>query len=205
MSPFLQSVNRLADAAAGSSPLESLHDDLSLVVDALGSSSARDRDEALRRLGKAIHDAELPRASLVALGCGAIVEHGGDPDIAIESILTRLPAALQQARAYRAACKAAEAKAAAQHGGEPPTFFFHGSQESQDERDLSLVWDSLDSLARGANCMLSRSVEARKRARTSPEIRDLAWGLADDHEQAGYLAELLEVLDDEMLLVIHPE
>ena len=200
MSPFIDSVNRLA---AGSSPLEALHDELTLVVDALEYSSAKDRDEALRILSETIAEADLPRASLVALGCGAIVEHGGEPNLAIDAILARLPKALARAKAYRDLCKAAEAKSAEQHGGEPPKFFFHGPQEKANEsNDLSLVWDSLDSLARGANAMLARSVEARKRAKAIREIRDLAWELADDHEQAGYLAELLEVLDDEVLLVL---
>jgi hypothetical protein len=204
MSPFIESVNRLA--AASSSPLEALHDELILVVDALEYSSAKDRDEALRILSKTIAEADLPRASLVALGCGAIVEQGGEPNLAIDAILARLPKSLAQAKAYRDVCKAAEAQTAERHGGEPPKFFFHGAQENANEStDLSLIWDSLDSLARGANAMLARSVEARKRAKAIPEIRNLAWELAEDHEQAGYLAELLEVLDDEVLLVLHPE
>jgi hypothetical protein len=206
MSPFLQAVHRLAEAAAGPSPLESLYDELSLVVDALGSSSVNDRDEALRVLGKVIGEAEQPRASLVALGCGAIVEHGGDPNIAFPSVVSRLPDALSAAKAYRDACQAAEAKTAVTHRGEPFPFFFHGSDAGPDDApDLSLIWDGLDSLARGANAMLSRSVKARKQARGMTELRDLAWELAEDHEQAGYLAELLEVLDDEVLLVLHPE
>lgn len=207
MSPFAVAVDRLASAATGSAPVEELHDLLSILADRLEISGAKERDDALRILAEAIASAELPRAALLALGCGAIVEHGGDPNLALDAVLLRLPDALKQAKAFRDACRAAETEQAMKHGGEPPRFFFHDSNGSakSDSNDPSLIWDTVDSLGRGVNAMLARSDEARRRARSVPEIRRLAWDLADDYEQAGYLAELLEVLDDEMLLVMHPE
>jgi hypothetical protein len=207
MSPFADAVNRLASSATGSAPVEELHDFLSILADRLETSSAKDRDEALGILAEAIVRGELSRAALLALGCGAIVEHGGDPNLALDAILTRMPDALKQAKAYRDVCRAAESKEAIKRGGEPPKFFFHEPTNSaqSDSNDPSLIWDTLDSLGRGVNAILARSVDARTRARSLTEIRRLTADLADDYEQAGYLAELLDVLDDEMLLVMHPE
>lgn len=203
----MQAADRLADAASGSQPLDEIHDYLSSLADALDASGVADRNKALHNLAAVIARADLSRAALLALGCGAIVEHGGDPNLALDAIMTRLPEALRQAKAYRDACRDAEAKEALKRGGEPPSFFFHDSNGSSEQTatDPSLIWDMVDSLGRGANAMLSRSVEGRKRAKPLQEIRRLAWDLADDYEQAGYLAELLEVLDDEILLVMHPE
>ena len=207
MPSFHEAVNALAAAAADPNGLEELHDRLSDLADLLNASREKDQNAALVQLAAAIEHVSLPSAALVALGCGAIVEHAGDPDLAFHAVLGRLPEALAHAKMYRNACRAAQLAEAEHRGGEPARFFFseYTAPLSEPAKDLSLIWDTLDSLGRGANAMLSRSVTARQRAREVPGLQDAARELAEDHEQAGYLAELLAVLDYEALLVMHPE
>ncbi len=176
MSPLIDVAKQLADAAIESAPIEGLHDHL---MPWPTPSKSATPAIAMSRFKCSLTPSKNPnfrKQALAALGCGAIVEHGGNATVAFEAILKRLPDALRQALAYRDACHDAEKKAAAKRGGEPEPFFFHQDKNSAEQpaSDPSQIWEWLDSLARGANAMLSRSMEARKRARSIPEIRELA-------------------------------
>lgn len=52
--------------------------------------------------------------------------------------------------------------------------------------------------------MLSRSVEGRGQAREMPDLVLRVLGLAGHHSRVGFLAQLLRVLDEEVLVVLHP-
>ena len=52
--------------------------------------------------------------------------------------------------------------------------------------------------------VLSRSPDGRRRARTRPELLRQAQALAELHPRAKFLAEMLRVLDDGEILVLHP-
>ena len=190
MSPLAAAVDTVL-APAPSVPVEQFQENLSDVVDLLPTSGAADRDAALRRLSDALSVIDMAKAALLALGCGAIVEHGGDPNIAIDAILARLPAVLRDAARLRGGQE-----------GEPPAFFFHGSDSEPDTADAG---DALEAFCRAAVAMLARSSAARVRARQMAELRDLAEPLTGVHDHAAYLVEMLDVLDDEDVVVIHPE
>lgn len=62
-------------------------------------------DDLQRQLTPAIEGASIDRAGIAALVCGALVEGGADPEIALEPLLERLPQVLAGARDYLRRCR----------------------------------------------------------------------------------------------------
>src|SRR5947209_8044094 len=58
------------------------------------------RNRVLHRLAGLLEQTDGPRASALALGCGALVEAGGEPDIALGPVLDHLPAMLNSAAVF---------------------------------------------------------------------------------------------------------
>jgi hypothetical protein len=203
MSPFTTTVEAVLDAASTASA-EQFQNCLSAVVDLVPTAGTAERHAALHRFADALTATNLTEASLLALGCGAIVEHGGDPLVAIDAILARLPSALSDAAKFHVDCLGERDRT-----GEPPSFFFRDEPSVTRNAEPGMrnaeAWDALEPFCRGAITMLARSPEARGRARNQMELRDLAARLTADHDYAAYLSEILDVLDDEDAIILHPE
>jgi hypothetical protein len=202
----------LAATAPGGSPEETLR--LSqAVVEAAVDQDVATQNETLRRMADAIASTDHARASAVAIGCGALVENGGDPDIAVGAILDHLPDTLAAAAVFLDACAAAAAQTEAEGEGEAEDeeedegevvdrFGFQVAQELPAEGQ---AWLSLRPMSLGAIAMLGRSPRARQQARGMEHLRDRAGYLAGRHPQVSFLHLMLRVLDNEELLVLHPE
>ncbi len=192
------------------------------------SDGAEDAEvsDALRRLSEVIATANPFRASLVALTCGALVENGADPTIAIESILDRLPEVLERADAFARACVAEWDAYAAdetidQEGAEELEDDGEDEEDQDDDFDTILqavgprvaeadpegarAWFSHPNFCLAAVAMLAASPSNRRIARQRRELKTLAEPLAEVSPPAGFLAKLLSVLDDEELIVLDPE
>ena len=67
-------------------------------------------------------------------------------------------------------------------------------------------FNAVEPLGLGAIALLSRSPAGRRRVRSQhPNLAALAGDLAPYHERAHFLEIILNVLDDERILVLHPE
>ena len=152
------------------------------------------------------HLPTVPRwycAGCVALACGALVEHGGDLEQPLDALLGRLPEVLAGAVAFADACRA-------RAGGTPAP-----ADDAVERASAMMSWK---------RCRPRRSPGARSTCSPAPpwqcwarspaapatggrggELLKQARAVADLHEQAQYLAEMLRVVDDEELLVLHPE
>jgi hypothetical protein len=203
----------MAATAPGGSPEETLR--LSqAVVEAAVHGDVPAQNEALRRMADAIAATDHARASAVAIGCGAIVENGGDPDLAIGPILAHLPETLAGAAVFIDACeKAAEQEKSAGEGDaegeeeeeEGDVVDRFGYQVAQELPEQGQAWLSLRPMSLGAIAMLGRSPQARLQARGMEHLLDRAGYLAGRHPQVSFLHLMLRVLDNEELLVLHPE
>jgi hypothetical protein len=212
----------VAATAPGGSPEETLR--LSqAVVEAAVPSDTPTQNEALRRMADAIATTDHARASAVAIGCGAIVENGGDPDIAIGPILEHLPDTLAAAAVFIDACEEmARQEKAARGEGESGGSEAAGEGEEEEEEEGDLVqrfgyqvaqelpeegqaWLSLRPMCLGAIAMLGRSPRARQQGRATESLSDRAGYLAGRHDQVSFLHMMLQVVDNEELLVLHPE
>ena len=198
-----------ADLAAAAAPdRDSVEDAYACAQRMLAELETADdaaKQRALAKLADALPAAPLGCAGVVALACGALVENGGDPDRPLDGILGRLPDALAGAAAFADACRerANSAPPAGDDDGNPVERF--GDEVSGARPAEAVAWAALDLLGMAAVAVLSRSPDARRRARARPELLKRAQALADLHPRAKFLAEMLRVLDDEDILVLHPE
>jgi hypothetical protein len=206
----------MAATAPGGSPEETLRLSQAVVEAAVDQEPAT-QNEALRRMADAIAATDHARASAVALGCGALVENGGDPDIAVGAVLAHLPDTLAAAAVFIDACEQlagqgqeeaegeAEEEAENEEEEEADVVDRFGYQVAQELPDEGQAWLSLRPMALGAIAMLGRSPRARQQARGMEHLLDRAGYLAGRHPQVRFLHLMLRVLDNEELLVLHPE
>jgi len=169
----------------------------------------------LNHFAELIAQTDGPRASALSIGCGALVENGGDPEIALLPVLEHLPDLLAGAIVFNNTCEALahaapakqkeQDKANAEDEAQPasPVEEF-GHQVQQEKPAEAMAWLSLEPLCMGAIAMLSRSVEGRSRAREMPDLLPRVFSMAGAHPRVGFLAQLLQVLDNELVLVLHP-
>jgi hypothetical protein len=174
------------------------------------------RDRLLNNFAELIAQVDGPRASALVIGCGSLVESGGDPVVALLPTLQQLPDLLGSAGAFYAAC-AEQAHRAHDKGDndepneedekkqKPSPIEEFGYELSHRMQSEAMCWLSVEPMCMGAISMLSRTVEGRRVARQHPDLLSRAQGLAGVHGRAGFLARLLQVLDEEPLLVLHPE
>jgi hypothetical protein len=205
MDRFEQAVTDLA-AAAGPDrgSVEDAYACAQRMLAELETADDAAQQRALGRLSDVLPAAPLGCAGVVALACGALVERGGDPERPLDGALARLPEALAGSAAYADACRDRGREAPDDgEAGNPIERF--GDEVAEALPAEAVAWAALDLLGMAAIAVLSRSPDARRRARARPELLRRAKAVADLHERARFLVEMLRVLDDEEFLVLHPE
>jgi hypothetical protein len=169
------------------------------------------RDRALVELAERVATIPLGPAAFLAVGCGALVELGANPEQALAPILARTREALTEATVFAEACQA-EARSA------PPSedldaddteacIEAYGQQVADRMPEKAEAWLAAADLLRAMTALLSRSAPARVAARSDPELvvaLERMLGLADPG-CARFVRQLLQVLDGEELLVLYPE
>lgn len=228
MSAFLSAVDEFIAAIRGQTAwVEELNELSRKVARHFDRAKPAEVDEALHRYAGLVPDAPLVAVGLVGLNCGSLVERGGDTGIAGPALLDKLPRVLETATDFYRRCRAAaeaDPDLAAELKGR--------AEESGEEYDLdALIADeSWDGLAQrygpalykeapavvlghmsehmfglGVIAHLSRSKPLRAAARRRPELF-AAIRAADDAagRPQSFLAQMLQVLDDEPLVALHP-
>ncbi len=136
-----------------------------------------------------------------------------DPALAAPSGLVRLRDARRAA---------APARATRRTWKEPPVFFFDPARQAElaaarppappfpapfaaaARRGPAAAWDGLAGRVRGLWPALAASAEVRRVARAVPGLRDAAHALAADHPAARDVADLLSIVDEEVVLALDP-
>lgn len=149
------------------------------------------------------------------------------PDVAVAAIplFQRLRETLQAASRFQSNIRQSDARGS-RIWKEPPLFFFDSLTRSDStpprttttrfpwkrtasphERDPvgAAAWAALPNLLDDALTVLGSSVEARHAARAIPGLREAAQPLVADHPRIRQFADVLAVLDDAVLVVVHPE
>jgi hypothetical protein len=182
------------------------------VCGAIAKAKREEINQGLARLTDSIASAELPGAAIVAMCGGAIVENGGNPDLVIDATLSRLSEALMSAQLFAEACEEAAADDEDQtddtgdEDDEDNPIERFGAEVAERLPANALSYGAVEDLGMGAIAMLSRSPSGRKKTRVGyPDLAALADDLAPYHERAHFLARILNVLDDERLVVVHPQ
>ena len=178
--------------------------------------STRDRKNAealIRRLAEAVIDAptRADLAGTIVLYCGALVERGLDPKIAVDPILDRLERQITiEAIAFVEACRQA---AQDEPTDEPKST---GGEEEADpierhsERIAAVMptearsFHALEPFSMAAIAMLARSAEVRESSRSRTALRASLDQLGGQYGHAGFLWTIIRVLDNEPIVVLHP-
>lgn len=208
-----------ASVSAGSAPVN-VASLIQAILEAARQADVEGRNQALRQLRQELVKPEqgydvssqLPRAlsdvrsagvaysALIAMLCGAIVEAEADPHIILEAVLDRTLEAFQAAAHFVRACQVRQPES-----NDESVVDRFGLEVAREMPHNARAWNSLDLLCKPAIAMLARSVEGRRQARKRQALVEGASFLSYFHPTVTWLRDLLQVLDDEELLVLHPE
>jgi hypothetical protein len=190
---------RRASDRAGSD--ESFRDAIGPFLATLSPGERRGAEVSLRRLAEEVVDAPTrpDLAGTIAVFCGALVERGLGPTIAIGPILDRIERQVApDTIAFVAACRqAAEDEPAPDEGAAPGLADEPDDPpdpvERSGERIAALMpgesrsFHALESFSMAAVAMLSRSVETRKASRSRTALRAALDELGGQYGHAGTL------------------
>jgi hypothetical protein len=168
------------------------------------------RNRAVGQLAQHVATVPLAPASFLAVGCGALVEYGADPHAALEPVTARTREALAEASVYAEACRARGRSS--RQPDDPDDVDVDaciekfGQQVGDQMPDQADAWISASNLLRAMTALLAHSPSARAAARADNALVaavDNILGLADPG-CAGFVHKLLNVLDGQELIVLHP-
>lgn len=202
---FEQSVADLIALAQSGQPVrfETMQAQAGVVVQAAASVDVEARSRAVGQMVDAILAAAPMRSAVVALACGALVESGAHPYLAIHAIITRLGATLGDAAIFAEACAAAALEA-----GTPleEAVSAHGDAVGRTlPGDKAAAYAAVELYCRPAIAMISRSKRARRAANDEGRMIARLRRFPLPHRMVNWLLQLLAVLDDETYVVLHPE
>jgi hypothetical protein len=188
---------------------EALNGALVEVFERAKQADPASRDRALAYLAERVATIPLGPASFLAVGCGALVELGANPEPALPAILARTREALAGATVFAEACQA-------QARSGPPgdldsddaeaCIEAFGQQVGDRMPEQADAWLAAADLLRSMTALLSHSASARATARADQELAAALERMLDlaDPGCAGFARQLLHVLDGEELVVLHP-
>jgi hypothetical protein len=171
---------------------EELNAALGKVFEHAKDADADARDRALAKLADRVATIPLGPASFLAIGCGALVELGADPQRALTPILARAREALAEATVFAEACQARALSAP-----EPDNLDTDdaqacveafGQQVGDRMPEQADAWLAAGDLLRAMTALLSRSASARASARND---QDRISGVADNFQLDVLLAAAL--------------
>lgn len=205
MSAFANAVAELAVAV--SSPVATRDSVKRAVQDLLNRiPMKRDQlDDGLARMADVLASCPLEHVGIIGIACGAVVENGGSPLLALDAALDRLLEVLPGVKEFVDAChRKADASQQSEDNRDDPIVEF-GTQVREANSQGANCYDALDWLSRGAIAMMSRSKEARRKARLRSDVLRSSQSADNAFRGASsFLTKMLQVLDDEPVLVIHP-
>lgn len=161
------------------------------LIDLLMQESAVEKTRVLERLAPLLKTLPSGVQTWASLACGALVEMGADPLSGLDPMLDALEEVLVATDSNRTA--------------KAPGEFFFNQTRAPESPNGSASEETVDAIARATVQMLARSIEARRRARARARLSAAARTAAGSIDTAAYLVEMLAVLDDEELLILHPE
>jgi hypothetical protein len=200
MSNLSAAIQVLEDAIEQEQPFETVMQTLRSVFAAGAAATNDERNAALVSLADLILQTDNDMlAGYISIACGAFVEQGADPLIAADVMLNRLEEIVEGAAEYYAACVKANA-------------FDEGADAEMIKQTVAeqmplqaFQWAALEQMYIAPIALLSRSKTLRQRTLSRQQLKEHIRQMSHDNAGANWLNQMLLVLDDEMLLVLHPE
>lgn len=192
--------------------VEGVQDACQALIEAGQRAGAVRQNEAIRRLRDYVPDTHPVLAGLVATTCGALVEAGADPELALEPISFRLSEILVEAAKFAEACRALAPEEADAEEDEEETeeeeedyIEKYGSEVAPRMQDQADAYSALDLFCMPVVAMLSRSVTARQETQANRTLANRVARFPAENDSLHFLQIMLNVLDDEELLILHVE
>jgi hypothetical protein len=226
MSAFTSALTEFINAIRGQTAwIEELNDHSRKFASLLGEATPDEVTDALKQFAGLFPNVSPAATGHVGISCGSLVERGGDPEIAGPALLDLLPRLLQAVTEFYRLCrerveadpdiaKEIAARAEENEGYDLDQYIADESWEGLAQRFGPFIFKLkpipvLAHMARefyslGVIAHLSRSKRLRALARARPELleRSEAENVAAGH--GSFLTDMLRVLDDERLIVLHP-
>ncbi len=189
---------------------EAAHKSAQGITEAATGASIQQLDDAVARLAALLPGIAIQRAGLLALVCGALVELGAHMEPLAGPALTRFSEAVQHALPFVEACSAEAAACNSPGENESDDLDTEeaierfGPQVAERMPDASQAFASLDLLSTAALAVLSRSKALRKQAQADIPLVQAIARFAEVGMELPCDHEMLSLLDDEQVIVLHP-
>lgn len=199
MPELARAVTNLVDTATKGSPDWALRQAVDAVLQSWDGTSAKDTKEALAAFEKGTAKAEGRAAQVLFLALGALVEAGAPPELAWPSVAKGLPKMLAQATRFAELC-IDEADDPIAHSAVEQM----GRRVAMKHPKEAAAWAGLPSRCLAAIACLTRSSKLRRAEQKSGELIEAVYALEEAIPEVTFLSQVMKVLDDEKLLVLHP-
>lgn len=203
MNAFDQTIDALIEIASVPQPVDmpTMQAYAGQVISAAQSVDDDTRSQAIGKLVDTILAAPPMRAAYVALTCGALVESGAHPYIAVHAIITRLGDILGEATLFAQACLD---MALSQNDDTADPVSKYGEEVARSMGAKAAAYAAMDMLCRPAVAMISRSKRARRAANDEGRMASRIRRFPAHNMMIDWMRELLDVLDEETITIIHP-
>jgi hypothetical protein len=190
------------------------------VMKAARGANVQQLNDAEIRLASLVPDLKLGRAALVAITCGALVERGASMEPLAVPALTRFSEAVRDGLPFLEACLAEAAANPPRHEKESGAESDEEESEENDaeeaiahfagqvsERmpDSAQAFSSMEWLSTAALAMLSRSKVLRAQLKADTPLVQAIGRWDELGLPLPCFHEMLLILDDEQIVVLHPE
>ncbi|MFW5691089.1 MAG: hypothetical protein ACOCXZ_01200 [Chloroflexota bacterium] len=198
-----QAVEALQALVAVGQPVEeaALRSAAGAVVDAGRRADDEGRSAAVGALVDTVLAAPPLRAAYVALACGALVEQGAHPYLAVHAVITRLGEILGTAESFAKACM----KTARDNDDvtDDPVGRY-GAQVAAGMGAAASAYTAMEILCRPAIAMISRSERARRAANDEGRMVARVRRFPVQHTLLDWLGRLLDTLDAAEVVALIP-
>jgi hypothetical protein len=194
-----KAVTRLVQAATTDANDRELRRAVNDVVQAFAGSDTRATRDAIATIAEGMHDADGRSAQVLLLTLGALVEAGAPPELAWPVVADDLPRLLEGAARFAAAC--VERASGALEEALPGVAAEVASRRPRD----AAAWQEVPARCLAAIACLTRSRDLRESVKRQSKLLAKALPLADAIDEAGMLVEVLRILNDEAMRVVHED
>lgn len=202
MSDLMNAIEDLAESLEQQEPFDVSAQKIQPIFEEGLGATLKECNEALLRLAHLIRDTENDMmAAFIAIASGALVERGADPLLPADAILDRLETVAEGAHAFYEACVKANAFEVEEEADSDEIM-----KTIADEMPLqAFQWAVLERVYVAPIALLSRSKILRQQTQSRRRLIALITPMSRDNVGAGWLEKMFAVLDDETLLVLHPQ
>jgi hypothetical protein len=201
MSEFAPAVAQLVEVAkGGGKPDWALRQAVHVALNAFDTRARKDATAGMTALANAVKRCTGRPQQVLLLALGALVEAGAPPELAWPAVIHKLPETLEGATRFAEACVDE-----ADDPGLTEAVRVAGHVLEKKMPEEAAAWALLSPKCLAAVACLTRSSALREESRRNRRLLVAAEPLHQLVEPASFLNYAMRVLDDEPLLVIHPE